>query len=145
MPRVIHFEFAADDPERAAKFYREVFGWESNRWGGPMDYWLVKTGSDGPGIDGGILRYQDKMPRTINTVGVDSVDAYLEKAARHGGKLAKPKFAIPGVGRAAVDAIFFRDYPVLQGAVLILTLGVLIANLLTDVTYAYLDPRIRYR
>ena len=42
MPRVIHFEFAADNPERAAKFYREVFGWESTQWGGPMDYWLVK-------------------------------------------------------------------------------------------------------
>lgn len=62
-----------------------------------------------------------------------------------GAAITETVFAIPGVGRAAVDAIFFRDYPVLQGAVLILTLGVLIANLLTDVTYAYLDPRIRYR
>ena len=66
MPRVIHFEFAADNPERAAKFYREVFGWESAKWGGPMDYWLVKTGSDGPGIDGGILRYQGQSnPRHV--------------------------------------------------------------------------------
>ena len=101
MPRVVHFEFAADDPARAAKFYRELFGWDSTQWGGPMDYWLVKTGADGPGIDGGILCYQDKMPRTINTIGVDSVDAYLEKATHHGGKLAKPKFAIPGVGYQA--------------------------------------------
>jgi peptide/nickel transport system permease protein len=62
-----------------------------------------------------------------------------------GAAITETVFAIPGVGRAAVDAIFFRDYPVLQGAVLLLTLGVLIANLLTDVTYAYLDPRIRYR
>ena len=62
-----------------------------------------------------------------------------------GAAITETVFAIPGVGRAAVDAIFFRDYPVLQGAVLMLTLGVLIANLLTDVTYAYLDPRIRYR
>ncbi len=62
-----------------------------------------------------------------------------------GAAITETVFAIPGVGRAAVDAIFFRDYPVLQGAVLTLTLGVLIANLLTDVTYAYLDPRIRYR
>ncbi|MCU1255117.1 MAG: hypothetical protein JWM83_1416 [Candidatus Angelobacter sp.] len=35
MPRVIHFEFAADNPERAAKFYREVFGWESTKVGRP--------------------------------------------------------------------------------------------------------------
>jgi peptide/nickel transport system permease protein len=62
-----------------------------------------------------------------------------------GAAITETVFAIPGVGRAAVDAIFFRDYPVLQGAVLMLTLGVLMANLLTDVTYAYLDPRIRYR
>jgi peptide/nickel transport system permease protein len=61
-----------------------------------------------------------------------------------GAAITETVFAIPGVGRAAVDAIFFRDYPVLQGAVLILTLGVLLANLLTDLTYAYLDPRIRY-
>jgi predicted enzyme related to lactoylglutathione lyase len=101
MPRVIHFEFAADNPERAAKFYSEVFGWESAKWGGPMDYWLVKTGADGPGIDGGILRYQDKMPRTINSVEVKSVDEYMEKATRSGGKVAKPKMAIPGVGYQA--------------------------------------------
>ncbi|HLZ32126.1 MAG TPA: ABC transporter permease [Chloroflexota bacterium] len=62
-----------------------------------------------------------------------------------GAAITETVFAIPGVGRAAVDAIFFRDYPVLQGAVLILTLAVLLANLLTDVAYAYLDPRIRYR
>ena len=101
MPRVIHFEFSADDPERAVRFYRDVFGWESSQWGGPMDYWLVKTGSDGPGIDGGILRYQDKMPRTINSIGVDSVDDYVEKITRSGGKIAKPKMTIPGVGYQA--------------------------------------------
>jgi peptide/nickel transport system permease protein len=62
-----------------------------------------------------------------------------------GAAITETVFAIPGVGRAAVDAIFFRDYPVLQGAVLMLTLAVLIANLLTDLAYGYLDPRIRYR
>jgi len=62
-----------------------------------------------------------------------------------GAAITETIFAIPGVGRAAVDAIFYRDYPVLQGAVLILTLAVLIANLATDLAYAYLDPRIRYK
>jgi peptide/nickel transport system permease protein len=61
-----------------------------------------------------------------------------------GAAITETIFAIPGVGRAALDAIFYRDYPVLQGAVLILTLAVLIANLVTDLAYAYLDPRIRY-
>jgi peptide/nickel transport system permease protein len=62
-----------------------------------------------------------------------------------GAAIAETVFAIPGVGRAAVDAIFFRDYPVLQGAVLMLTLAVMLANLFTDLAYGYLDPRIRYR
>jgi peptide/nickel transport system permease protein len=61
-----------------------------------------------------------------------------------GAVITETIFAIPGVGRAAVDAIFFRDYPVLQGSVLMLTGVVLIANLVTDLAYAYLDPRIRY-
>ena len=62
-----------------------------------------------------------------------------------GAAIVETIFAIPGVGRAAVDAIFFRDYPVLQGAILILTSAAIIANLLTDLAYGYLDPRIRYR
>ncbi|MCA1724170.1 MAG: ABC transporter permease, partial [Thermomicrobia bacterium] len=62
-----------------------------------------------------------------------------------GAAIVETVFAIPGVGRAAVDAIANRDYPLLQGAVLMLALAVMIANLITDVTYGYLDPRIRYQ
>jgi peptide/nickel transport system permease protein len=62
-----------------------------------------------------------------------------------GAAITETVFAIPGVARAAVDAISFRDYPVLQGAILMLTAAVIIANLITDLTYGYLDPRIRYR
>jgi peptide/nickel transport system permease protein len=62
-----------------------------------------------------------------------------------GAAIVETIFAIPGVGRAAVDAIFFRDYPMLQGAILMLTAAAIIANLLTDLVYGYLDPRIRYR
>jgi predicted enzyme related to lactoylglutathione lyase len=46
MPRVVHFEIVADNPERAIKFYKEVFGWEFKKWDGPQDYWFVKTGED---------------------------------------------------------------------------------------------------
>ena len=62
-----------------------------------------------------------------------------------GAAIVETIFAIPGVGRAAVDAIFFRDYPMLQGAILLLTSAAIIANLLTDLAYGYLDPRIRYQ
>lgn len=62
-----------------------------------------------------------------------------------GAAIVETVFAIPGVGRAAVEAIFFRDYPMLQGAILILTTAAIVANLLTDLAYGYFDPRIRYR
>jgi peptide/nickel transport system permease protein len=61
-----------------------------------------------------------------------------------GAAITETVFAIPGVGRAAVDAIFFRDFPVLQGAVVVLTIAVMVANLVADVAYAYFDPRIRF-
>lgn len=63
----------------------------------------------------------------------------------NGAVITETVFGIPGIGRTTVDAIFFRDFPVLQGAVLMLTLAVLLANLLTDLAYGYVDPRIRYR
>jgi len=44
MPRVVHFEIHADDPQRAANFYQGVFGWDIKKWEGPEDYWLVTTG-----------------------------------------------------------------------------------------------------
>ena len=53
-------------------------------------------------------------------------------------------FNMPGVGRYIVGAIFQRDYPSVQGVVLVLAITVVLVNLLVDVTYAYLDPRIRY-
>ena len=45
MGRVVHFEIHADDPERAVKFYRGVFGWDVTKWDGPVDYWLVDHGA----------------------------------------------------------------------------------------------------
>ena len=46
MPRVIHFEILADDPERAVKFYRKVFGWKIKKWKDPADHWHVTTFED---------------------------------------------------------------------------------------------------
>jgi len=53
-------------------------------------------------------------------------------------------FAWPGIGRLAVDGIFQRDYPVVQGVVLFAALLYMFASLLVDVSYVYLDRRIRY-
>ena len=99
MPRVIHFEIPAADPERASKFYQKVFGWKFDKWAGPMEYWMVTTGADGvPGINGGMLRKPGPVSVTTNTIGVGSVDVAIEAAKSAGGKLVMPKSPIPGVG-----------------------------------------------
>jgi peptide/nickel transport system permease protein len=54
-------------------------------------------------------------------------------------------FGLPGMGRFLVDAIYQRDYPVVQGVNLLIASIIVFVNLLVDVTYAYLDPRIRYQ
>jgi peptide/nickel transport system permease protein len=53
-------------------------------------------------------------------------------------------FAWPGVGRLLIQAINFRDYPLVQGCILFISFTYVMMNLLTDVTYGLLDPRIRY-
>lgn len=53
-------------------------------------------------------------------------------------------FAIPGMGRLAVSSVFAQDLPVLQGIVLVTAMAVVLANLVTDVAYSTLDPRIRH-
>ena len=53
-------------------------------------------------------------------------------------------FALPGIGRMLVDGFFARDFPLVQGVILVIALSVVLANLLVDVAYAYLDPRIQY-
>ena len=54
-------------------------------------------------------------------------------------------FSWPGLGRLLVESIRLRDYPLLQGAVLLIAFTYLLVNLATDVVYAWLDPRIRYQ
>ena len=53
-------------------------------------------------------------------------------------------FAIPGLGRLTVDAILRRDYPVIQGIILIFSGVYVLINLAIDIAYTFLDPRIRY-
>jgi peptide/nickel transport system permease protein len=61
-----------------------------------------------------------------------------------GAVVTESVFAIPGVGRLVVDAILRRDYPVIQGVVLLFSLVYVLVNLVVDVVYTLLDPRIRY-
>jgi peptide/nickel transport system permease protein len=60
-----------------------------------------------------------------------------------GAILTETVFGLAGVGRALVESIFARDFPVVQGLTLIIALGYVLVNLVVDISYAYLDPRIR--
>lgn len=107
MNRPTHFEFSAADPERAAEFYGSVFGWRFTKWSGPMEYWLIDTGSKHePGINGGMTRRSPHSPPgTTNSIDVASVDEIERAVVARGGKIALPKMAIPGVGWL----LYFQD------------------------------------
>jgi len=103
MPRVIHFEIPAEDPEKIVKFYTDVFGWKIEKWGNEP-YWLVDTKKGEEQGIGGAIYKKDWMTTTVNTVGVDDIDEYLEKIKKAGGKVVREPMDIPKVGRHAVVA-----------------------------------------
>jgi predicted enzyme related to lactoylglutathione lyase len=105
MNRFTHFELVTGDLEKTAAFYREVFGWQIQKWEGPVDYWLVTTGDTStPGLNGGLMS-NGHFNGTINTIGTDDIDAAIAKVLAHGGEIILPKDAIPGVGYQA----YFKD------------------------------------
>jgi peptide/nickel transport system permease protein len=61
-----------------------------------------------------------------------------------GAVVTESVFALPGLGRLTVDAILRRDYPIIQGIILIFSAAYVVVNLLVDLSYTLLDPRIRY-
>ncbi len=54
-------------------------------------------------------------------------------------------FALPGIGRLGLTAVLNRDYPVIQGVVLVAAVGYVVVNLLIDLAYGLVDPRVRIR
>jgi uncharacterized protein len=104
MPRVIHFEIHAGNPQRAIEFYEKLLGWKFQKWEGPVDYWIISTGpSDQPGIDGGLVLRRGEIDGQaviayVCTVDVSNLDETVKAALSSGGQLALPKMAVPGVG-----------------------------------------------
>jgi uncharacterized protein len=106
MPRPIHFEIHAGDPQRAISFYSQLFRWTFTKWESPMDYWLIKTGEPGTmGIDGGLLPRQGEAPTPMQalkafvcTVDVPDLAATLKRVVELGGKVVVPTMPIPTVG-----------------------------------------------
>jgi predicted enzyme related to lactoylglutathione lyase len=102
---IVHFEIPADQPERAMKFYRELFGWEFKPMGGPMDYSLVETvptNADGrparPGLNGGLMRRMMPGQAPVNYIAVENVDQFARKAERLGASVVVPKTPVPTMG-----------------------------------------------
>ena len=107
---VVHFEIHARDLDRARAFYEEAFGWTFQSMGGPMEYWLIRTGrSEGPngpvGIDGGLLRDggrdagEGAGPNAfVCTIEVPDIDATLAKVLAAGATVQMPKDLMQGVG-----------------------------------------------
>lgn len=102
--RIVHFEIPADDPARAMAFYGKAFGWTFDKWEGPMDYWMIKTG-EGPGIDGGLMKREAPGQPPTNVVAVPSVDDSTKAIVAAGGAVMAPKMAVPGIGWTA----YFTD------------------------------------
>ncbi|MEO9320493.1 MAG: VOC family protein [Nitrososphaera sp.] len=99
MNRPSHFDISADDPKRAIKFYEGIFGWEFEKWDGPMEYWMIKTGPKKErGINGGLSKKGEGAMPNMNTIEVSSVDKVSKKIEAKGGKILMPKSAIPKVG-----------------------------------------------
>lgn len=101
MSDFIHIDIAADNPERATRFYHDVFGWKINKLEGPIPYWLISTAStaDGPcSVGAGVAKRQAAWQSVTPTIDVPSVDDYAKKIEKHGGTVIMPKNLIPGIG-----------------------------------------------
>ena len=61
-----------------------------------------------------------------------------------GAVLTETIFAWPGIGRLEVEALINRDFPIMRGGIIFMALVFLVANLLVDLSYGFIDPRVRY-
>lgn len=102
MPRVIYFEIQADDTKRATEFYKKVFDWEFTKYEN-REYFLAKTGEKtDPGINGAILDRQEHLSQNVCTIiSVPSIDEYLKKIEKFGGKVMSPKISVSKKGYMA--------------------------------------------
>ena len=95
------------------------------------------------GLAGRMVVYKHALKNAlipvVTLVGLQ-VGAIIE-----GAVITETIFALPGMGRLTVEAILYRDYPVVQTNVMLVAATLVTLNLLVDLTYAWLDPRIRYR
>ncbi|MEA3396355.1 MAG: ABC transporter permease [Chloroflexota bacterium] len=140
------------------------------RWQGP-EYWVLPVVTLGSGLSAGIARLtrgsllqvmQEDYIRTARAKGLSAAVVVTRHALKNslipvvtilgpmlaavltGTFVVEQVFGIPGLGRHFVTSIGNRDYPVVLGVTLMYALFLVVANLMVDITYAWLDPRIRY-
>jgi len=140
------------------------------RWLGPK-YWVLPAITLGSGLSAGIARLtrgsllqviQEDYIRTARAKGLREYAVIARHALKNsmipvvtvlgplfaavltGGFAVEMIFGVPGLGRHFTTSIGNRDYPVVMGTTLLYAIAIVIANLLVDITYAWLDPRIRY-
>ncbi|HSX09331.1 MAG TPA: VOC family protein [Candidatus Saccharimonadales bacterium] len=100
MNDVMYFEIQAEDPERAKKFYSDIFEWKFTQQEGlPIDYWSIETN----GINGGLYKRPASIPSTpsgtnafVCSMQVADFDTVASKILTNGGEIALEKFAVPG-------------------------------------------------
>ena len=114
MGRVVHFEIHASDMDRAERFYRDVFGWDVQRFDGPIDYRLLNTGAKNEaGIDGALVERRgtgtdgegDAVIAFVCTVQVEDIKTTEQKVREAGGEQVVDRQEIPDVGQLS----YFKD------------------------------------
>jgi len=140
------------------------------RWEGP-EYWVLPVITLGSGLSAGIARLtrgsllqvmQEDYIRTARAKGLREGIVVMRHALKNslipvvtilgpmfaavltGTFVVEQIFGIPGLGKHFVTSIGNRDYPVVLGTTLLYAVALVVANLVVDITYAWLDPRIRY-
>ncbi len=140
------------------------------RWEGP-EYWVLPVITLGTGLSAGIARLtrgsllqvvQEDYIRTARAKGLRETIVIIRHALKNslipvvtilgpmfaavltGTFVVEQIFGIPGLGKHFVNSIGNRDYPIVMGTTLLYAVLLVVANLVVDITYAWLDPRIRY-
>jgi peptide/nickel transport system permease protein len=104
-----------------------------------QDY--VRT-ARGKGLKSAVVMLRHALPNAM--IPVITVIGFQMGYLLGGTVVIEEIFALPGMGRLVLQAIFQRDYPVVQGVVLVVALLFVLTNLTVDLLYAWIDPRIRY-
>jgi len=103
MASIVWFEVPADDVERARKFYGELFGWKTEKFPGPLEYWHVDTGGADATPDGGLIKRQSPQQQGItNYISVESVEESAARVQQLGGKVCMGKTPVPSMGYFAI-------------------------------------------